>query len=136
MLYWYANIPEETAWFLRRQTGEWEAVSWFLLLGHFIIPFVALISRYPKRRPHLLIWPALWILAMHYYDVYYLAMPELPAPAGQPGVVPFGLLDVLCLLGFGGLFAAFTLFGLRNRALIPRQDPRLIESLAFQNVGG
>lgn len=136
MLIWYGNIPEETTWFLRRQTGEWANFSWFLLIGHFVIPFIALISRYPKRRPKLLVFPALWILAMHYIDIYYLAMPELPPPGGAPGVVPFAMIDLVCFIGIGGCFAAFTFFAVHNRSLIPKRDPRLAESLAFQNIGG
>jgi len=54
MLIWYANIPEETEWFLKRQTGEWANVSLILIFGHFVLPFVLLVSRAIKRRPILL----------------------------------------------------------------------------------
>jgi len=37
MLIWYGNIPEETQWFLKRQTGDWAWVSLALLVGHFIV---------------------------------------------------------------------------------------------------
>ena len=49
MLIWYANIPEETGWFLARQFGDWGWFSLWLLFGHFCIPFVFLISKHPKR---------------------------------------------------------------------------------------
>ena len=51
MLIWYGNIPEETEWFLKRQTGDWTAISLMLLFGHFVLPFLLLISRHVKRRP-------------------------------------------------------------------------------------
>ena len=51
MLIWYANIPEETGWFLKRQTGAGSGVSLALLFGHFVLPFLVLLPRYVKRRP-------------------------------------------------------------------------------------
>jgi hypothetical protein len=129
MLIWYANIPEETGWYLHRQTGGWTAVSLVLLFGHFVIPFLALISRGPKRRRPLLIAGAIWVLIMHWIDVYWLVMP-----GASPEHVPLGLVDVACFVGVGGLFVAAIIHALRDHALIPERDPRLEESLAFENV--
>ena len=41
-------------WFLARQLGGWKWLSIFLVLGHFVGPFLILISRHPKRMPGLL----------------------------------------------------------------------------------
>ncbi len=128
MLYWYANIPEETEWFLRRQTGEWTAVSWLLLVGHFIVPFLALISRVPKRRRGVLVTVAIWILFMHWVDLYYVVMPH-----ASEGRVPLGLLDLTTFLGIGGIWVAAFAHRLRDRALVPTKDPRLADSLTFEN---
>lgn len=128
MLIWYANIPEETQWFLARQTGEWEAVSWFLLFGHFVVPFFALISRFPKRRPQLLIVGAAWILFVHWVDLYYVIMPH-----ANPGKVDFVLTDLTAFVGLGGLFLGAFLTRVKGHSLIPQRDPRLAESLAFEN---
>jgi hypothetical protein len=129
MLIWYANIPEETAWFLRRQTGIWAAVSLFLLFGHFIIPLVGLLSRTAKRRVTLLAGPALWILGMHWVDLYWLVMPET---AGES--LGFSVWHLTSTGGVGALFIAAIIFNLRRQPLIPLGDPRLKESLAFENV--
>jgi hypothetical protein len=128
MLTWYANIPEETIWFAQRQTGGWTAFSWFLLLGRFFAPFVLLISRVPKRRPGVLALAATWTLFMGWIDMYYLVMPH-----ASPGRVPWSLLDVTAFLGVGGLFVAVLALRLGDKSLIPRRDPRLAESLAFEN---
>ena len=128
MLYWYGNIPEETVWYLTRQTGNWTEISLALLFGHFVIPFLALVSRFPKRRPRLLVLAALWMLAMHWLDLYYLVGPEF-RPEG-PSV---GLIDILCFLGMGGLFFFVLTMRLRKTALVPIGDPRLAESLDFEN---
>ena len=52
-LIWYANIPEETVWFLHRQEGSWMTISVLLLAGHFLVPFFFLMSRHIKRRTRL-----------------------------------------------------------------------------------
>jgi len=129
MLIWYANIPEETGWFLVRQSSGWGWVSLALLFGHFLVPFVALISRYPKRRKHILVLGAVWVLLMHWIDIYWLVMPSV-----SPNRVPVHLLDLTCFAGVGMLFVAAAAHGLRNCSLIPERDPRLSESLAFENV--
>lgn len=128
MLYWYGNIPEETVWYLTRQTGNWTGISLALLFGHFVIPFLALVSRFPKRRPRLLVLGALWMLAMHWLDLYYLVGPEF-----RPEGASIGLMDLLCFLGMGGLFFMVLALRLRKTALVPVGDPRLAESLAFEN---
>ncbi len=132
MLIWYANIPEETGWYLRRQTGGWTWVSLLLLFGHFLVPFLALISRQPKRHPKALVAVALWILLMHWVDVYWLTMPNTQFGAG--GRVPLHLMDLACFVGFGGLFLAAVVRRLQNVSLVPERDPRLPESLGFENV--
>jgi hypothetical protein len=129
MLYWYANIPEETVWFLKRQTGEWTTFSWFLLLGHFLVPFLALISRTPKRRPWVLSLGAGWLLLMHWADLYYLAMPRLSAET-----IPFHALDLTTFLAVGGFWVGVFAMRMRQHSLIPERDPRLPESLAFENI--
>jgi len=50
MLIWYANIPEESVWYLARQQGSWKWVSLVLLFGHLLIPFFGLLPREAKRR--------------------------------------------------------------------------------------
>ncbi|MFI5143405.1 MAG: quinol:cytochrome C oxidoreductase [Thermoanaerobaculales bacterium] len=129
MLIWYANIPEETRWLLRRQQHGWEAVGLVLIFGHFIVPFAALLSRAAKRRPAVLAVVAMWILAMHWVDLYWLVMPE-----GSPASPLPHLLDLTILVGLGGVWLAAVAFAMRERSLLPERDPRLAESLAFENA--
>jgi hypothetical protein len=129
MLIWYANIPEETTWYLPRQQGSWTAVSIILLFGHLFIPFFGLMSRHVKRRKGILGFWALWLLIMHWLDIYYLVMPQ----AGTRGLPP-GLIDVCSTLGMGLVFLAGALFFAGERSLVPIKDPRLGESLSFENI--
>lgn len=128
MLIWYANIPEETAWYTHRLEDGWQAVTLFLVLGHFVLPFFALLSREIKRKRRSLAIACFWLLAMHYLDLYWLVIPSYGPPGGN------FLLDLGTLLGLGCLFvAAFAYLSYRG-ALIPVRDPRLSESLAFENM--
>jgi hypothetical protein len=129
LLIWYANIPEESVWYLARQTGPWTWVSLGLLFGHLLIPFLGLLSRDVKRRKILLGAWAVWMLAAHWLDVYWLVMPTF-----APDFVPLGLTDFCCAAALGCLFLAGVVRTGGTCELIPLRDPRLGESLAFENV--
>ena len=129
MLMWYANLPEETAWLLRRQTNGWGWIGLVLLLGHFVLPFVALLSRAPKRRPRAVAAVAAWVLAMHWFDLYWVVIPEVAPKYAMPHA-----LDLTTLLGLGGVVVAFAAYRMRGRSLVPERDPRLAESMMFENA--
>ena len=138
LLIWYANLTEETGWYRLRQTGGWTGLSVALLFGHFIVPFVGLISRHAKRRVAILSFWSVWLLVFHYLDLYYLAMPQLMLrQAGWDAVLAqdttFQPLDVACLTGLGGIYLAVLVHRARACRLMPVKDPRLNESLAFEN---
>jgi hypothetical protein len=128
MLIWYANMPEETIWYRHRLEHGWERVTVALVLGHFVLPFFFLLSRDVKRRRGTLAAAALWLLAMHYVDLYWLVMPAV-SESFRPH-----WLDLVTLVGVGGL--ALGAFGwlVRRPALVPVADPRLPESLSFENM--
>ncbi len=129
MLIWYANVPEETEWFLKRQTGEWTTVSMLLIFGHFVLPFLLLVSRFIKRRPPLLVVTGGFVAAMCWVDMYWLVIPEF-----SPGVARFGWLDILCFLGMNGVWSAALVWRLGRHSAIAEKDPRLEESLAFESA--
>jgi hypothetical protein len=129
MLIWYGNIPEETAWFKHRWGHGWEVVSVLLAVGHFGLPFLFLLSREVKRRRATLLIACSWLLVMHYVDIYWLVMPSLHGEHFQ-----IHWLDAATLIGVGGLFVGALGLTLRGQALVPVRDPRLAESLAFENA--
>lgn len=128
MLMWYANIPEETMWYERRIKGEWGYIGTLMIVGHFLVPFLGFMSRWTKRNTKILAGWALWLLLMHWFDLYYVVMPEFQTPN-----VPLGIADLLCLIGFGGIFVGYTALVARGNSLVAERDPRLNESLAFHN---
>lgn len=127
MLIWYGDIPEETHWYKWRFTGEWRVVSTLLLVCHFAIPFFGLLSRYAKRNKKVLAFWAVWTLVFHYMDMYWLVFPM-----GQDEV-PFGLRDVLIMVGLLAVLFGTAARRAKGINLVPTKDARLKQSLAFEN---
>jgi hypothetical protein len=128
-LIWYGNLPEETIWFKTRMEGSWMTVSIFLMAGHFGVPFFYLMGRAVKRKGWTLAVGGAWLLAMHFLDLHWQVMPTLHPEGFRPS-----LLDVAALMAVGGCFVASASWLMRRQALVPLRDPRLAESLAFENV--
>jgi hypothetical protein len=128
-LIWYANLPEETVWYQARLEGSWMAVSLLIMVGHFGVPFFYLMGRAVKRRASTLAVGGAWLLVMHFVDLYWQVMPTLHPEGLRPS-----LLDVAAFVAVGGCFVAAAGWLLRRQALVPLRDPRLAESLAFENV--
>ena len=128
MLIWYANLPEETAWFKQRFAGGWGDVSWTLVFGHFVIPFFGLLSRHVKRNKKLLAFWCFWMLAMVYVDMYWLVLPAIDVEPNLRAA------DLLALLGLLSALVAGAAHQIGKKNLIPTKDPRLEQSLAFENL--
>ena len=128
-LMWYANLPEETIFYRARMEGSWMNVSLLLLAGHFVAPFFYLMGRSVKRNGATLAVGGAWLLIMHFVDLYWQVMPTLHPEGFRPSV-----LDVAALVAVGGCFVAAASWLMRRQALVPLRDPRIAESLAFENV--
>ncbi len=72
-----------------------------LAIGHFIVPFLFLLPCETKRRRSTLLAASLWILAMHYLDIYWQILPALHADGPHPH-----RLDALMLIGTAVVFSA------------------------------
>lgn len=128
MLIWYADLPEETYWFKMRYETPWDTISMALVFGHMIIPFIGLMSRHIKRNKGALAFWSFALLTMHYLDHYWLVMPSL-----HPNSFGFGAVNVVCLLGIGGLFLGGVLARLGQGFLTPVRDPYFADCLRFKN---
>lgn len=129
MLIWYANIPEETHWYDYRFKPGWAVVSALLIFGHLLIPFLGLMARTARRSKPYLLGAAIYLLVWHWIDHFWIVMPQFTK--GES--FTFGFVDIMCLLGMGGLYVAAFLFIAGDRAMVPLKDPRLGESLNFHN---
>ena len=129
LLIWYGNIPEETVWYEVRENHGWFYILTILCVGHFLVPFFFLMARKAKRSRMMLVAVSVWMLIMHFLDLYWLVIPSQYHEGPQ-----FGLIDVFCFLGIGGLFVALFAAVAKRKALVPIKDPRLPESMTYENV--
>ena len=91
-------------------------------------------SRGAKRRSGFLVAAAVWLLAMHWLDLYYVVAPRPWQSGHASSGGPLHATDLLLLLGLGGLFVAIVVWPMGRRALLAKRDPRLPEALAHENV--
>jgi hypothetical protein len=125
-LIWYANIPEETIWYFHRWQGSWKYITMTLVFGHFLIPFLGLMTRASKRNLTYLKYMSFWILLMHYFDIYWIVMPVKYAHGFH-----FSWIDIATLVGVGGIFLWYMWSKFWGKALVPVKDPHLDESIRF-----
>ena len=137
-LIWNANVPEETFWYNLREVNadgspnQWKYVGIIaILFGHFVVPFLLMLSYRFKMTPHIIRRIALWILGVILVDLCYNILPALRGPDGNP--LPFFSLTLLWVLtsvvGVGGVCAWAYLKSFPTTKLIPIRDPRIGECL-------
>lgn len=126
LLQWIADIPEEAGWFRQRLWTNWVWVGWFLVVFHFALPFVILLSKRLKFSKVRLGFMAVWLLVAHAVDTYWVVMPQVSGNGPH-----FSLSDLFAFVGIGGIGIAFLIFRMRGRYLVPIGDPFLPSSLEY-----
>jgi len=132
MLIWYANLPEETAYFLRRSGNGWLPYLLLLPALKFVIPFLLLVPREAKRQPKTLVPVALLILFAQFWELFMMVGPAIghgheAAHAHPP------LVELAVTLGFVGLFTLVFGRSLSRHGAVPVKDPSLAECLDYHS---
>lgn len=128
LLIWYADLPDETIWFMHRWIGPWKIVSLAIVFTHFIFPFFYLLSYKVKMQAKKLKFIAIWILCAHLLDLYWLVMPGMPSNGYQ---YYFSWTDlVFPIAGVGLLILIFKSLSQKYN-LLPIGDPKLQRGLDF-----
>jgi hypothetical protein len=131
LLIWAGNLPEEIPFYLHRMHGGWGVMSAVLVLAHFVIPFLVLLSADTKRRASTLAKVAVWMLAMRWLDYFWNVAPTLQAMRHSGPNAWGGLwIDLAAAIGVGGVWGWFFLRQLARAPLLPIGDPFLREVLA------
>jgi hypothetical protein len=129
LLYYYANMPEETVYFYKRWEPEFKPWFWLNIVINFAAPFLMLMARDYKRILKRVKWVAIIILVGHWLDYYMMIMPETVGAKGRG----FNFEEVGIAIGFFGLFTFLMLSALsRFKSLVPKNHPFLQESLHHQ----
>lgn len=128
LLIWYADLPEETFWFLTRWNGGWVFFSIGLIVIHFLVPYFALLTQPSKMNPKRLKFIAVWLLFAHLFDLFWLIMPNMGSMKG--GYV-FSWVDlVFPIAGIGIVMLVFNHKAKKDN-LIPIGDPKLKRGIDF-----
>lgn len=130
MLIWGANLPEEIPFYIQRLRGPWLAASALLLLAHFVLPFLLLLSSSRKQRKAKLMQVAAMLLVMRWVDHYWNVVPTLQAARGEEAQVVAGLwVGLAAVAGVGGLWLWSFFRQLARHPLVPVQEPFLAEAI-------
>ncbi len=125
LIIWSGNLPEEIPWYIERMRGGWGVVAIALVLGHFALPFLLLLSRDLKRSSRWLARVAVFIIMMRLVDIIWLV-----APVFEPHGFPIHWMDVAVPAGLAGVWLFLFARHLRNHPLMPLNDPYMKEAFA------
>ncbi len=117
------NLPEENRWYVHRLHEGWWYIGVLLIVCHFALPFILLLSKSLKRNPRTLGMIALGVLVMRLIDLYWLVGPEFHKEGFKVHA-----LDLLLPLGLGSLCLSLYLNELKKRPLFVLYDPNLPET--------
>jgi hypothetical protein len=124
LIIYSGNLPEEITWYVHRLSTGWRFIGLALVLFHFAVPFLLLLSRKVKRAPELLVKVAVGILLARLIDLFWLI-----APAFHTGGLVVHWLDVALPLSLGALWLGCFVWQLRGRAILPLHDPQFEQAL-------
>ena len=123
MLIWYANIPEETTYFLAR-IDHYQLMYFGMFVINFAFPMLLLMSREAKRHSGILTVVGVIILIGHWMDVYIMVF------AGSMGAAAnIGWMEIGMVLLMTGVFIRIILMNLTKAPLTPVNHPFLDESI-------
>jgi len=128
MLIWYANLPEEIDWMIKRTFTSWGGIGIALMVFKFGIPFFALMHQRAKESETVLMTIAGIILIGQWLDLYWVILPEL-SPAG----VVFSWTEIGIFLGFLGLFGWTLIRFFSRHPVTPVGDPFFESSWKFHS---
>lgn len=125
LLIWYANIPEESVYFIERMTTS--PYSWIFytnLIMNFVLPFLLLMTRDAKRQIAMLKLVCPIIIVGHWFDFFNMVTPGVMQNQGA-----LGLLEIGVALIFLGAYLLVVLGSLAKIPLVGKNHPTLLESL-------
>ena len=128
LLIWYANIPEETEYYVLRSHHGWNVFFFVNLVINWVLPFFLLMTREAKRTPSRLKLVAGILLVGHFIDLYLMVAPMV-FHHHNAHISGYGILQVFQWLGFAGLFLYVFGTSLAKRNLVSKNDPNLDEGI-------
>ena len=123
MLQWYANIPEDAAYFFPRLIGSYQLPFIGMLVLNFVFPILILMDSDFKRVPWFVVTAGLVILTGHYIDIFQLISPATVGDSWSIGIPELGSLAF-----FLGLFIFVVFSSIAKVPLQATGNPFMKES--------
>lgn len=120
LIIWSANLAEEAPFYLHRAQHGWQLVAIFLIVFHFVLPFLILLSRRVKRDPKQLALISIGLILLRWVDLLWLVNPSY-----HPTGFSMHWLDVAAPVALLALWLAAFLQQLKGRPLVSLQDANL-----------
>lgn len=127
LLIWIANKPIEAHYYIERFRPGDRWTSWFLVWGHFVAPWLILLSYAVKRRRATVTALGAWILGCHYVDIHWLVA------ACRGAVSPWQWSDAPALVFVVGAGVAFAVWRQRGHLMSPYYDPDFVEATHYES---
>ncbi|HYH45167.1 MAG TPA: hypothetical protein VEG34_05730 [Thermoanaerobaculia bacterium] len=124
LIIWAGNLPEEIEFYLERMRHGWGVVAVAVVLLHFILPFLLLLSSDLKRTRGLGA-VAILMLVARLVELFWQVEPAFEHH--EPALYWLYLTVPLAL---GGLWLFWFMRELKKRPLVPINDPYLPEAMA------
>jgi hypothetical protein len=121
IIIWSGNLQDEIPWYVSRASGGWAWVAMALIVFHFAVPFLLLLSRFVKRRTRWLGAVAALQIVMGVLDIFWLTVPAYERSGPQ-----FHWMDWAAILGIGGVWVWRFTANLKSRPLLPLHDPEMV----------
>ena len=129
LITWSGNLPEEGKWYFERLSGGWQYVALALVLLQFVLPFVLLLSRDLKRNAKRLLGVAVLVFVMRFVDLYWVVIPAFDHAGFHSNILSL-ITNIAAALGIGGIWFMFFAYQLKQRPLLPLNDPYMDDFIA------
>jgi hypothetical protein len=123
LLIWYANIPEETIYYIPRTLEYYKFFFYAELVVNWLFPFLFLMWNRIAKNPNALLFTVIVISIGQWIELYMAIFPDT-----VPDHV-IGWLEIGTALGFWGVFSLTVGWSLTKMNLVPKNHPYLQESI-------
>lgn len=119
LIMYSANIAEEAEFYVQRTQGGWQFLGYMVTACCFVLPFFTLLVRRNKKHPNTMRYVGAFILFAQLLNIFYTLVPTF-----HPEQFSISWIDIVAVLGIGGLWIGTFLYILGSRPLVAVNDPR------------
>lgn len=117
LIIYAANMAEDVTFYVHRSAGGWQSVAFGLIVLHFAVPFLVLLSRRSKRSPQILGALAGGLLLMRLVEIFWVVGPNFSGDH-----VSVHWMDLAGFVAIGGLWGAYFFYRLGSDELKPARS--------------